>query len=560
MILLASTLAATLLLGTPTPSAPHAEVEGEPARLMVLVIVDQMIPEQLDRLDPWFTGGFRRFLDEGEVWRAGAHGHGITETGPGHATVGTGVYPRRHGIVSNGWPALEEKGSVYCAGDDEAMALTSRGLTEIPNEGRSPALLAAPGFSDFLKAQVGQAKCVGVATKDRAAILTMGKSADWSLWWDTRGTGFMSSSCFGDELPPWVREWNVTWTERLMDTGTEGFEWRREEVVNIARAGTAEDMRTGEAGIQGKVDFPHDPLPFSTPRQPNEIRDFASSFIFFSPFADRFTIDMAKRAVVNMELGADEHPDFLFVGLSACDTIGHMCGPYSAETTDLMLKSDRELGGLFDLLDERVGAGRWVAALTADHGVMELPERLQARGIPAKRILGRAETKALGEMREALTDLFGDSFFLGYGGGIRFSLAKAAAAGVEAAELRRAGAEVFGEAAAEEVERAFALDDLLPEPPAPDKDPLLTLMARSAFEGRSPDVLYVRKWGYIQAVRGTTHGSPWAYDRRVPLAFLGPGTTKGQRFEPCLTVDVLPTLFHRAGLAVPEGLDGHVLE
>lgn len=58
---------------------------------------------------------------------------------------------------------------------------------------------------------------------------------------------------------------------------------------------------------------------------------------------------------------------------------------------------------------------------------------------------------------------------------------------------------------------------------------------------------------------GTGHGSPWDYDRRVPLVFLGGGSPAEVRDEPVRTVDVLPTLLARAGLAVPEGLEGRVL-
>ena len=89
------------LLVFPSDPAAHQQEETQ-VRLVVLVSVDQMIPEQLERLDPWFSGGFRRFAD-GQVWRRAAHGHGGTATGPGHATLGTGLHPRSHGIVGNSW-------------------------------------------------------------------------------------------------------------------------------------------------------------------------------------------------------------------------------------------------------------------------------------------------------------------------------------------------------------------------------------------------------------------------------------------------------------------------
>jgi arylsulfatase A-like enzyme len=58
---------------------------------------------------------------------------------------------------------------------------------------------------------------------------------------------------------------------------------------------------------------------------------------------------------------------------------------------------------------------------------------------------------------------------------------------------------------------------------------------------------------------GSTHGSPYWYDRHVPLIFYGAGVEAGETAEPVLTVDVAPTLARMIGIAVPEGLDGRPL-
>ncbi|MEW6073747.1 MAG: alkaline phosphatase family protein [Planctomycetota bacterium] len=539
--------------GDPAATAPE-----EPARLLVLVVVDQLIPAELERLEPWLTGGLHRFAAEGEVWRAGAHGHGVTETGPGHATLGTGVHPRRHGIVANEWPNAETRGTTYCAADASVRILTSAGPGE--GGGRSPAHLAAPGFADHLKALVPAARCVGVSGKDRAAIFATGRSADWALWWDPQGSGFASSTHYGGELPRWVREWNAAWSERLAREGATGLRWESELPADIARAGTTPDADEGESGLRGRTEFPYEPPPLSAPPTTREIESLAAGYVFFTPFVDAFTVEMAERAVAEMELGADADPDFLLVSLSACDSAGHLFGPGSAEVTDLLLRADRALGELFRLLDERIGAGRWAAALSADHGVLELPERLLARGIPARRTAGTAHGLALRAMRESLAARFGADFYVSGLAGVRLATEQAEAAGIAPADLRRAAADAYAASAGAEVARVFTLDELLAAPAELAADPLLVLMSRSAFAGRSPDIAAVPPWGVLALARGTSHGTPWEYDRRVPIAFLGRGTTKGERFEPCFTVDVLPTLFHRAGLPVPDGLDGRVLE
>ena len=64
------------------------------------------------------------------------------------------------------------------------------------------------------------------------------------------------------------------------------------------------------------------------------------------------------------------------------------------------------------------------------------------------------------------------------------------------------------------------------------EDPWLLLAARSYVEGRSPDVMYQGKpWHLLGDAAGTTHGSPYSYDRRIPLIFFGPGFEQEKRFD-----------------------------
>jgi arylsulfatase A-like enzyme len=58
---------------------------------------------------------------------------------------------------------------------------------------------------------------------------------------------------------------------------------------------------------------------------------------------------------------------------------------------------------------------------------------------------------------------------------------------------------------------------------------------------------------------GTGHGSPYYYDRHVPLVFYGPGVSAGVSHEPVRTVDIAPTLAHLAGIETPPDLDGQPL-
>ena len=216
--------------------------------------------------------------------------------------------------------------------------------------------------------------------------------------------------------------------------------------------------------------------------------------------------------------------DLLAVSFSGCDTVGHANGPYSREVTDLLFRLDRSLGALFETLDSSVGEGRWLAALTADHGVLPLPEHLQARGVDARRV-GSAEVRA---MRATLVERANERL------GVKLRV-RSASGGLRLEEGKLAGTGVTPERA--------------PRPRRGASRPArrVPLDRRRVFDGRGrgvragparrpraggehvpsrPDARRDRRerpWRPRGRRQGTSHGSPHPYDRDVPLIFYGPG-------------------------------------
>jgi predicted AlkP superfamily pyrophosphatase or phosphodiesterase len=247
------------------------------------------------------------------------------------------------------------------------------------------------------------------------------------------------------------------------------------------------------------------------------------------------------------------------VSLSACDTVGHSFGPRSREVTDVLLRADRELELLFADLDAKVGRGRWIASLSADHGVMDLPEALAARGIGAERVSGKTVSATVKAMRKALEEQFGEDFYLHYDNrGVRLSWTRIQAAGHRLAEVRAAAARALQIEGAAWLERAWTWDEL--EAVARHAEPALgwkRAWANSFDVDRTPDVVFQQKpWKLIGSGPGTTHGTPYPYDVGVPLCFYGPGFPAELRYAPASSVDALPTLMAALGLEVPAGLDG----
>ena len=98
------------------------------------------------------------------------------------------------------------------------------------------------------------------------------------------------------------------------------------------------------------------------------------------------------------------------------------------------------------------------------------------------------------------------------------------------------------------------------------RSPLRTAQANSFFPARSGDLLLVPKpyWPWDSsapgAIRtyGTTHGSPYAYDQRVPVLFMGYGIQPGEYFESATPADIAPTLAALCGVTLAP-LEGHIL-
>lgn len=586
---LLSVASAALSVATACPqtaaSAP-LEPTAEPPRLVVVISVDQMRPDQFARLAPAFAadGGLGRILREGLEFRAATLDYAATETGPGHATLGTGCLPRTHGIVGNDFWLTAEQRANYCFGDATAQRVTGAGAVETA-AGRGPATMLRPALAEHVRATYPTAKVVSIAGKDRSAIGMTGRVGDAVVWWDRADGGFESTTHYGSELPEWVRAWNTGWLELCS-----GWNWAPLRTEGLAELGTAEDDRDGEAvfGPFGRG-FPYRLLEVPDPSDRGLVGRLATQ-VFLSALVDECVARLARVAVVAMGLGEDDVPDVLTLSFSATDIVGHSNGPYSCEVTDVMLRLDRELGALFALLDERVGAGRWTAALSADHGVLPLPESLNANFVGARRVTAGDLRVTRSAVRDAVTARFGEHLEKKFDTeGIVFDHARAAALGVDLAEARviardaalasigagswLGGAYTLDELAAAAIgapksgpwDPAKIDDALSPEASegsakAAPLDPWRALFVNSFRAERSYDVVFRNApWTLIGRGTGTSHGSCYSYDREIPLAFLGAGIPRGVRSDHAGSVDVTPTLLALLGIPPLSSFDGRDL-
>src|SRR4051812_35056132 len=196
--------AAAAALALVLPSAALAPQGTPRPRLVVVVVVDQMRADYLDRFAPLFHGGFARFIHDGTVFTEARHDHSGTETSPGHATLSTGTFPSHSGIIANNWYDRTEARVVYSV-DDSSVTIGGH-----PRElGRSPRRLLTDALGDWVKRASPRSKVISVAIKDRAAILMGGHHPDAAYWYYPSDGTFQSSSYYMKQNPAWVDSFNV---------------------------------------------------------------------------------------------------------------------------------------------------------------------------------------------------------------------------------------------------------------------------------------------------------------------------------------------------------------
>lgn len=516
---------------------PHPYHRPPPARprLVVVIVVDQLRPDYLDRFRPHFgAGGFDLMLARGARFLQARYQQAITSTCPGHAIVATGSYGMVNGIIANWWYDRGEGRKVYCAEDDGTKLIGARG------RGRSPRRLLMETVGDALKvATAGRSRVVTISPKDRSAIMLGGHRADAAYW--MVDTLFVTSSYYRSDLPAWVREFNASGAV----SGYFGRRWERVLPAG-AYAMMGPDDQPGEADVAGlRRTFPH-PV--------GGIKAFEDS-----PFSNEVVARLAMSAVSAEDLGGDTIPDLLGIGFSANDGVGHAYGPESHEVLDVTVRLDRTLQELFGFLDRTVGLSRTLIILTADHGVAPIPEVLDRR--PAAGHGGRLQPDAIERVvRRALEARYGRAARPGWVLAhqppmVYLNRAALAAAGASVEEGQRvAGTALQGITGVREVLSATELAHRRASGTA-------GAPGRSYHPARSGDLYYAldRYWLVDDWTAGTNHGSGWDYDQQVPLLWYGAGVTPGVYQEPAAVTDVAPTLAALLGVPAPAGAQGRVL-
>ena len=506
--------------------------KGAPG-LIVLLGVDQLRADILERYDAALTGGFRRLKTEGFRFEKTFVDHAPTTSMPGHATIATGAFPSHHGILEGSWGEMVN-GKLTMTSSVRDPAYRTVGYPDV--EGASPKKFLTTGLADWIRAADPRSEVVGLGG-EYGPILHLAKGRGHAFWYSPDIGRYVTSTFYAEACPAWVQTFNDVELKRMQQETS----WKVSVPEKFRGLALPDDMKAEYDRVH--TTFPHVLAAETSADDPAQPAKLAEWF-YFHPGVDEATLSLAQRAVANLKLGSRGSTDLLTFHLGSLDAIGHRYGPRSLEHLDAVLRLDKALGRFFEYLDRKVGARNYLVVMTADHGVAEIPEEAGRFGKKGRRVTMKeldevfdeaqayatAHPDATPERNRAIAELVRKHPFVG---------------GAITREDLRVSTEATGPVA------------LYRNSYHPDRY-LLTLGGTHGSLARFDIVAWLTE-GSIPDYAPAVHGSPYLDDRTVPLIFLGAGVPRGRTSRRARTVDVAPTLACLASIPVPVETDGHPL-
>lgn len=286
-------------------------------KLVVGLVVDQMRWDYLYNYQ-WGEGGFKTLLQDGYLCNNTIIDYVPTVTAAGHSSIYTGTTPAFHGIAGNNF-MLNGK-NVTSVQDDSERGVGGNDKTR----GKSPRNLITTTIADQLQlATHFKSRAVGIALKDRAAILPAGHHPVGAYWYDKGSASFVTSTYYRDKLPRWVSDFNKRHRHEL-----------------------ALDLNN-------------------------------------TPMGTTLTFALAEQALINEQLGQGEATDMLAISVSNTDMCSHYYGTHSPKVDSIYYQLDREIAHFIEVLDQRIGRGNYLLFLSADHGGTHSYDRMTSHGLPS---------------------------------------------------------------------------------------------------------------------------------------------------------------------------------
>ncbi len=459
-------------------------------KLIVGLVIDQMRWDYLYYYyNEYGNDGLKRLLNKGFSFENTQINYAPTVTAIGHSSIYTGSVPAIHGIAGNYF--WQDDKLVYCCQDSTVKSVGSN-----TKAGQmSPRRMLVTTIGDELKTATDfKSKVIGIALKDRAAILPAGHSADAAYWWDTKAGHFISSTYYMDKLPDWVVKFNKK---------------------NKTKPGF--DLKTTNQGVT-------------------------------------MTFKLAEDAIKNENLGKGNLTDMLAISISSTDAIGHKYSTRGKENHDVYMQLDKDLAQFLKILDNEIGEGNYLLFLSADHGAAHNYNYMKAHKIPA----GAFDyDKAVDDLNEHLQQKFGikpvmgeDDYQFFFDDEMIRNAGKAKEDVInEAIKYLKQDPQyiyVFDEEKIQSTTMPDFFKQRMINGYFRNRSGEIGVITKSQFFGAQNSPNYI----------GTSHGQPYRYDTHIPWIMYGWNIHSGKTDEPVTINDIAATITAMLKIQMPSGCMG----
>jgi predicted AlkP superfamily pyrophosphatase or phosphodiesterase len=304
--------------GSPLPEALPAG--DEPPGLVLLVVLDGAGWGLLRAWpDDWPV--LKSLISDGVWFERFTVGSTPSVTPPVHTTLGTGAYPRRHGLVNL---HLRINGEIRPSHGDGPRYVLTPSLADLYGRARgNEPKVGVLGFDDWHLGMIGQGAYIDGGSRHLAATLDL-ETAVWTL--EEPNDRYFRFPRYINDIP--------------------GLD---EAVDRLDAADGSKDGKWLDAELDDPVILRRSPA--------------------FTEWHTRILDEVIGRE----RFGAGKAPDLLFTNYKQIDDVGHVWGMNSPQMQQVLRASDRAIEELIGILDRRVGVGRWVMVITADHGMVADP-------------------------------------------------------------------------------------------------------------------------------------------------------------------------------------------
>jgi hypothetical protein len=326
---IAPTLAGHLGFDFDTPDGDPLDeaIEGssEPPKLILVVVWDaggrNVLAAHQAAWEP-----VRRLIPQGAWFEHATVGTSPSVTPAVHATLGSGVLPRRHGVLD-----------LRIREGDQLVGPILNG----------PQYMLEPTLADEWDRANGNSSVIGlIASEPTLGMMGHGSYLD----------GADRDIALGQREGVWG----------LTPENQKYFEFL-DYVTELGGLDEAVRRLDTQDGALDGVWLDH---PLETPDD-----------ILHTPAYAEYQTEVIAEVIRREGFGRDDVPDLLFTNYKQIDRIGHRWSFPTPQMNAVVRSSAREFVALTRLLDREVGRGEWVMALTADHGATPLASQTGAYAI-----------------------------------------------------------------------------------------------------------------------------------------------------------------------------------